>query len=165
MAQVGLRSRLTIWLGSGFAVFAGTFQGRPLKGPLMNSVPTRLVWLQLFTGRWHLAVSPVMRLLSSEEIMMKLPLYALATLSIATVPAVSFAQPGDALTRAEVIAELIQVENAGFHPASVDYVEYPGNLQAAEACVAAKYAGTPGHQKSTVYLISATAGRRGPCGR
>jgi hypothetical protein len=43
------------------------------------------------------------------------------------------------LTRAQVIAELIEVENAGFHPGSVDYVEYPDNLQAAEARVAAEH--------------------------
>jgi len=69
---------------------------------------------------------------------MKLVLYALATLSVAAVPAVSLAQSGKPLTRAQVIAELIEVEHAGFHPGSVDYVEYPGNLQAAEAHIAAK---------------------------
>jgi hypothetical protein len=69
---------------------------------------------------------------------MKLVLYALATLSVAAVPAVSLAQSGKPLTRAQVIAELIEVEHAGFHPGSVDYVEYPGNLQAAEARIAAK---------------------------
>ncbi|WP_158940415.1 DUF4148 domain-containing protein [Burkholderia sp. S171] len=69
---------------------------------------------------------------------MKLVLYALATLSVAAVPAVSLAQSGKPLTRAQVIAELIEVEHAGFHPGSVDYVEYPGNLQAAEARIGAK---------------------------
>jgi hypothetical protein len=69
---------------------------------------------------------------------MKLVLYALATLSVAAVPAVSLAQSGKPLTRAQVIAELIEVEHAGFHPGAVDYVEYPGNLQAAEARIAAK---------------------------
>ncbi|MFM0340008.1 DUF4148 domain-containing protein [Paraburkholderia fungorum] len=72
---------------------------------------------------------------------MKLLLYALATLSVSAVPAVSFAQSNQPLTRAQVLADLIEVENAGFHPALVDYVEYPGNIQAAEARIAAKHAG------------------------
>ncbi len=71
---------------------------------------------------------------------MKLLLYALATLSVSAVPVVSFAQSSQPLTRAQVIADLVEVENAGFHPALVDYVEYPGNLQAAEARIAAKQA-------------------------
>ena len=71
---------------------------------------------------------------------MKLLFYALATLSVSAVPVVSFAQSSQPLTRAQVVADLIEVENAGFHPGSVDYVEYPGNLQAAEARIAAKHA-------------------------
>jgi hypothetical protein len=69
----------------------------------------------------------------------KLLLYALTALSVSTVPAVCFAQSTVPLTRAQVIAQLIEVENAGFHPGSVDYVEYPDNLQAAEARVAAEH--------------------------
>jgi hypothetical protein len=70
----------------------------------------------------------------------KLLLYALTALSVSTAPAVSFAQSTVPLTRAQVIADLIEVENAGFHPGSVDYVEYPDNLQVAEARVAAEHA-------------------------
>ena len=71
---------------------------------------------------------------------MKLLFYAITALSVSAVPVVSFAQSSEPLTRAQVIADLIEVENAGFHPGSVDYVEYPGNLQAAEARVAATQA-------------------------
>ena len=71
---------------------------------------------------------------------MKFLLYAVTALAVSTVPAVSFAQSTVPVTRAQVIAELIEVENAGFHPGSVDYVEYPDNLQAAEARVAAEHA-------------------------
>jgi Domain of unknown function (DUF4148) len=76
-----------------------------------------------------------------RKVIVKLLLYALATFSVAAAPAVSFAQSCEPFTRAQVIAELIAVEHAGFHPGSVDYVEYPGNLQAAEARIAAKHAG------------------------
>ena len=75
-----------------------------------------------------------------RKVIVKLLFYALATLSVSAVPVVSFAQSSEPLTRAQVVADLIKVENAGFHPASVDYVEYPGNLQAAEARIAAKQA-------------------------
>ncbi|WP_322014229.1 DUF4148 domain-containing protein [Paraburkholderia sp. J12] len=69
---------------------------------------------------------------------MKRLLYASVMFAVSVAPMVSFAQSSKPLTRAQVIADLIAVENAGFHPGSVDYVEYPGNLQAAEARVAAK---------------------------
>jgi uncharacterized protein DUF4148 len=67
----------------------------------------------------------------------------LATLAIALgmlcAPALSFAQATNApLTRAEVRADLIRVEQAGFNPASGDDVYYPADIQAAEAKVAAQ---------------------------
>ncbi|WP_322044471.1 DUF4148 domain-containing protein [Paraburkholderia sp. J67] len=56
------------------------------------------------------------------------------------VPAVAFAQssqPEQALTRAQVRAELVQLQKAGYNPAA-DYTQYPQNLQAAEARVEAQ---------------------------
>jgi hypothetical protein len=50
------------------------------------------------------------------------------------VPAVSFAQSNEPLTRAQVRAELVQLEKAGYNPAA-DYNDYPQNIQAAEARV------------------------------
>jgi hypothetical protein len=47
------------------------------------------------------------------------------------IPAVSFAQQAQPLTRAQVRAELIQLEQAGYSPTNDD-VNYPQNLQAAE---------------------------------
>ncbi|MFD1557007.1 DUF4148 domain-containing protein [Paraburkholderia silviterrae] len=47
-------------------------------------------------------------------------------------PAVSFAQTDHALTRAEVRAQLVQLEQSGYRPAS-DNTQYPANLQAALA--------------------------------
>jgi hypothetical protein len=47
------------------------------------------------------------------------------------IPAVSFAQQTQPLTRAQVRAELIQLEQAGYSPTSDD-VNYPQNLQAAQ---------------------------------
>jgi hypothetical protein len=51
------------------------------------------------------------------------------------VPAISFAQSSDqGLTRAQVRAQLVELEQAGYNP-SADHVTYPDNLQAAQARV------------------------------
>ena len=61
----------------------------------------------------------------------------IATAALA-IPAVSsFAQSNQPLTRAEVNAELVQVERAGYTP-SMDRTTYPAEIQAAEAKVAAQ---------------------------
>jgi hypothetical protein len=52
------------------------------------------------------------------------------------IPAVSFAQ-SQSLTRAEVKAQLVQVERAGYNP-GMDHTTYPAEIQAAEARVAAQ---------------------------
>jgi hypothetical protein len=50
-------------------------------------------------------------------------------------PAISYAQSNEqGLTRAEVRAQLVDLERAGYNP-SADHVNYPDNLQAAQARV------------------------------
>ena len=62
---------------------------------------------------------------------------AIKTVALAiafVVPAVSFAQPSNApLTSAQVRAQLIQLEQAGYKPSKT---KYPADIQAAEARVA-----------------------------
>jgi len=54
-------------------------------------------------------------------------------------PVAVFAQSNNQpVTRAQVRADLIQVEKAGFNPARSNPHEYPANIQAAEARVAAQ---------------------------
>jgi hypothetical protein len=54
-------------------------------------------------------------------------------------PALSFAQASSApLTRAQVRADLIRVEQAGYNPSAGDDVHYPADIQAAEAKLAAQ---------------------------
>jgi Domain of unknown function (DUF4148) len=53
-------------------------------------------------------------------------------------PVASFAQSSQPVSRAQVRAELTQVEKAGYDPR--DYVHYPENIQAAEAKVEAQNA-------------------------
>ncbi|TDQ97512.1 DUF4148 domain-containing protein [Paraburkholderia silvatlantica] len=57
-------------------------------------------------------------------------LAAAALAALVAVPALSFAQSSEPVTRAEVKAELVQLQKAGYNPAS-DNTQYPANLQAA----------------------------------
>ena len=64
------------------------------------------------------------------------PAFADADIPYPDEPAAVAAQPSG-LTRAQVRAELVQLEKAGYDPTS-DQTEYPKNIQAAEARVAAQ---------------------------
>ncbi|RQZ85899.1 DUF4148 domain-containing protein [Burkholderia anthinoferrum] len=55
-----------------------------------------------------------------------------------TAPALSFAQSNTPLTRAQVRADLVRVERAGYNPATGNDPQYPADIQAAEAKVAAE---------------------------
>jgi hypothetical protein len=63
---------------------------------------------------------------------MKSLIQAVALAAVLTVPAISFAQSNAPVTRAEVRAQLIQLEKAGYQPGRDD-PNYPANIQAAEA--------------------------------
>jgi len=63
---------------------------------------------------------------------------AVALTSALAAPAVSFAQQSNGpVTRAQVRAELVQLEKAGYQPRGGDDPNYPDDIQAAEAKVAA----------------------------
>jgi Domain of unknown function (DUF4148) len=69
--------------------------------------------------------------------MKSLACLALAALTLA-VPTLSFGQTAATpVTRAEVRAELIRVEKAGYRPSADDEANYPSDIQAAEAKAAA----------------------------
>ena len=62
---------------------------------------------------------------------------SLIVAALVAVPVVSFAQSQpQQLTRAEVRAELVQLEKAGYNPSS-DNTQYPQNIEAAEARISA----------------------------
>lgn len=48
------------------------------------------------------------------------------------LPALSFAQSNQPATRAEVRAQLVELQKAGYNPAS-DQTQYPKNIEAAQA--------------------------------
>ena len=54
-------------------------------------------------------------------------------------PALASAQTSGPLTRAEVKAQLVQLERAGYNPNS-DQAQYPKNIEAAEARINARHA-------------------------
>jgi hypothetical protein len=56
----------------------------------------------------------------------------LAVAAVLATPFASFAQSNAPVTRASVRAELIQLQKAGYNPAS-DQTQYPSNIQAASA--------------------------------
>jgi hypothetical protein len=67
--------------------------------------------------------------------------------AVLAVPAVSFAQSNQPVTREQVRAELAQLEKAGYNPN--DYLNYPANLQHAEAIVAQQNTGNTAYGPAT----------------
>ncbi|ABE35053.1 hypothetical protein DR64_6221 [Paraburkholderia xenovorans LB400] len=63
--------------------------------------------------------------------------FALAAGALAA-PVLSFAQSNAPVTRAEVRADLVRLEQAGYNPSLADDADYPAAIQAAEAKVAAQ---------------------------
>jgi len=53
-------------------------------------------------------------------------------------PIASFAQANGPTSRAEVRAELVQLEQAGYNPGRLADPDYPADIQAAEARIAAR---------------------------
>ena len=78
--------------------------------------------------------------------MKAIKLFALAALAAA--PVLSFAQSNEPVTRAQVRAELVQLQHAGYNPAA-DYTQYPRNIEAALARVEAAQA--PSQAASSSY--------------
>jgi hypothetical protein len=69
---------------------------------------------------------------------MKSLVYAVVAASVLSAPLVSFAQSNGPVTRAQVRAELVQLEKAGYNPNGGDNVTYPADIQAAEQRVQAQ---------------------------
>jgi hypothetical protein len=71
--------------------------------------------------------------------------------AILAAPAISFAQQSDQpVTRAQVRAELVELEKAGYNPARGEDPTYPADIQAAEAKVAAQKASAASYGGATV---------------
>ncbi|MFL9865033.1 DUF4148 domain-containing protein [Paraburkholderia fungorum] len=68
---------------------------------------------------------------------MKTLISAVVVAAALVAPVASFAQSNQPLTRADVRAQLVQLEKAGYNPIG-DHVDYPANLQAAQVRVDAQ---------------------------
>ena len=68
---------------------------------------------------------------------MKTLISAVVVAAALAAPVASFAQSNQPVTRAQVRAELVQLEKAGYNPTG-DHIDYPANLQAAQARVDAQ---------------------------
>jgi hypothetical protein len=68
---------------------------------------------------------------------MKTLISAVVVAAALVAPVASFAQSNQPLTRADVRTQLVQLEKAGYNPIG-DHVDYPANLQAAQARVDAQ---------------------------
>lgn len=83
---------------------------------------------------------------------MKSIMQAVALAAILAAPVASFAQSDQPLTRADVKAQLKQIEQAGYNPAVATDSSYPADIQAAEARVGQQnsmaQAGTTGYGPS-----------------
>jgi hypothetical protein len=84
---------------------------------------------------------------------MKSLVQAVVIAATLAAPVAVFAQSNQPLTRAQVREQMIQVEKAGYNPARSNPYEYPANIQAAEARVAA--------QNSAVGGVSAGSSEQG----
>ncbi|ABE33368.1 hypothetical protein DR64_4958 [Paraburkholderia xenovorans LB400] len=69
---------------------------------------------------------------------MKSLIKAATLVVVLAVPLASFAQSEQPVTRAEVKAQLKQLEQAGYNPAVATDAVYPADIQAAEARVSAR---------------------------
>jgi hypothetical protein len=69
---------------------------------------------------------------------MKSLIEAAVIAALIAAPLAAFAQSNQPVTRAQVRAELVQLEKAGYNPGTSNEYEYPENIQAAEARVAAQ---------------------------
>ena len=69
---------------------------------------------------------------------MSKPIRAIAVAALLIAPALAFAQSTTTVTRAQVRAELVQLEAAGYKPAANDQTGYPSDVQAAETRVLAQ---------------------------
>lgn len=78
--------------------------------------------------------------------MMKSLICAAIATACSAAPAVVFAESSSSITREQVRAEIIDLQKVGYTPGTASDNDFPGNIQAAEARLAAQRAGA---QKST----------------
>jgi len=89
---------------------------------------------------------------------MKSLIQAVVVAAALAAPVAVFAQSNQPVTRAQVRAELVQLEKVGYHVGDGDHTTYPAQIQAAEAKVAAQHGATSGYGG----VVSGSANAGGP---
>ena len=64
--------------------------------------------------------------------------FAVAIAAAIAFPVAGYAQESSTVTRAQVRAELVQLESVGYQPGRANDPHYPADIQAAEAAVASQ---------------------------
>ena len=72
---------------------------------------------------------------------MQSPIRAIIATALIAAPVVVFAQSNAPITREQVRAEVIDLQKVGYSPGTASDFAFPGNIQAAEARLAALRAG------------------------
>ncbi|SIT48569.1 conserved exported hypothetical protein [Paraburkholderia ribeironis] len=72
---------------------------------------------------------------------MKTLVHTVCAVAVIAVPIASLAQSDGALTRAQVQAEIAQLQQAGFNPANANTVDFPANWQAKDTSAAGQSSG------------------------
>ena len=88
---------------------------------------------------------------------MKSLVQAVVIAATLAAPVAVFAQSNQPLTRAQVREQLVQIEKAGYNPSRSNPNEYPSNIQAAEARVAAQNAAVGGVTSGSSEQVHAVA--------
>jgi hypothetical protein len=127
----GLVSRQVRW--PGIVMFATTMNSKFRSSPQIR----RLVDC---TYSLHTTVFVALHKTIFGGPIMKSLIKAVAIAALLAAPVVSFAQTNEPVTRAQVRNELIQLEKAGYNPSISNDEDYPADIQAAEARVAAEKA-------------------------
>ena len=72
---------------------------------------------------------------------MKTLVHTVCAVAVMAVPIASLAQSDEGLTRAQVQAEIAQLQQAGFNPANANTVDFPANMHASDASAAGQSSG------------------------
>ena len=73
--------------------------------------------------------------------MKKTLVHTVCAVAVLAVPIASLAQSEGTLTRAQVQAEIAQLQQAGYNPANANTVDFPTNMQAPGASAAGQSSG------------------------
>jgi hypothetical protein len=76
------------------------------------------------------------RLTDQEVRMMKRLIHTAWAVAVVAVPVACWAQADSSLTRAQVQAELVQLQQSGYNPANAATVDFPANMQSSDASAA-----------------------------